>query len=94
MPLPNAGSTLFPLAMTARAISLRDFDRDTLRIVAVAYRDRRRAGYGDLPSFNAAMAVYRDRHPDVPEGRAAEVVGQMIVAAISADPAWFWAEKH
>ena len=77
-------------AATTRANSPEDFDRDTLRVVAVAYRDRRRAGYSDLPSFNAALTVYRDRHPDVPEGRAAEVVGQMIVAAINADPDWFW----
>ena len=75
---------------TIRAISLEDFDRDTLRVVAVAYRDRRRAGYGDMPSFMKALAVYRSRHPAVPEGRAAELVGQMIVAAINADPDWFW----
>ena len=75
---------------TVRAISPEDFDSDTLRTVAMAYRDRHRAGYGDLPSFNTAVTVYRSRHPDVPEGRAAEVVGQMIVAAINADPLWFW----
>ena len=84
----------FPAGLTAtiRAISLEDFDRDTLRIVAIAYRDRRRAGYGDLPAFNAAMTVYRERHPDVPEGRAAGIVGKMIAAGINADPVWFWRE--
>ena len=75
---------------TIHAISLDDFDRDTLRVVALAYRDRRRAGYADLPSFNSAMAVYRMLHPEVPDDRNAEIVAQMIAAAINADTEWFW----
>ena len=68
----------FPAGPTAtiRTISLDDFDRDTLRVVATTYREKRRAGYGDLPSFNSAMTVYRERHPDVPEGRAAKIGGR------------------
>ena len=75
---------------TIRAISLDDFDRDTLRIVAMTYRKMRRASYSDLAAFNSAMVNYRERHPDVPEGRAAEIVGKMIAAGINADPVWFW----
>ena len=40
----------------------------------------RRYSYSDLPSFKAALKVYCERHPDVPECRAAEVTGKMICA--------------
>ena len=57
-----------------------DVDRDILRVVALAYLERRWAGYGDLPAFKAALAVYQGCCPDVPEDRAVEVVGQLISA--------------
>ena len=56
----------------------------------MTYREMRRTRYSDLAAFNSAMANYRERHPDVPEGRAAEIVGKMIAAGINADPVWFW----
>ena len=75
---------------TPRTTKINDFDRDTLRAVALAYREKRQAGFSDHPSFMAAMTVYRKRHPEVEEWRVAEVIPQMIAAAINADPEWFW----
>ena len=46
------------MTATARAIVPGDFDRASLRAVALAYRARRQAGDGDLPAHQAAMAVY------------------------------------
>ncbi len=69
--------------VTTRSITSADVDRDILRVVALAYLERRRAGYSDLQAFEAALAVYQGCCPDVPEDRAAEVVGQLIGAAIS-----------
>ena len=75
---------------TSRTTIVTDFDRDTLRAVALAYREKRQAGFSDHPSLMAAMTVYRKRHPEGPEWRAAEVVPQMIAAAINANSEWFW----
>ena len=80
------------MGATPHTTTLNDFDRDTLRAVAMAYREKRQAGFSDHPSFMAAMTVYRKRHPEVEERRVAEVVPQMIAAAINAatDTEWFW----
>ena len=84
---PDPGRVgILPDELTMRGAILDDFDRPTLRAVAMAYRDRRFAGDTEL----AAVAVYRERHPEVPEPAALGTVGQMIFVAISADPAWFW----
>lgn len=63
-----------------------DVDRDILRVVALAYLERRRGGYSDFHALKAALAVYQGCHPNVPEERAADVVGQLIGTGISADP--------
>ena len=76
--------------MTERSTVPGDFVSSTLRDVALAYREQRFAGVAEHDAFHAAVAVYRDLHPDVEQDVARETVSKMIAIAVSMDPAWFW----
>jgi hypothetical protein len=52
-----------------------------LEPVATAYREKRKAGEHDLPAYNAALAVFRARHPDMPDGEASKAVAKLIFQA-------------
>jgi hypothetical protein len=65
-------------------------DRDTLRVVAIAYRTRRQAGASDGPAYEAAVAELHDRAPDLTDEAARAAVSLIIARAATAAQAWFW----
>lgn len=48
------------------------------RAVASAYIEQRELGSLDYTAFLAAVAAYRERHPDTPSGEAAHIVSQLM----------------
>jgi|GEM_PF-5583618 hypothetical protein len=71
-------------------LPLTTWDRDTLRAVAVAYRQHRRLGARDLPARNAAEAAYLERYPATAPAEAQRTVALMIAAVARDHPQWFW----
>ncbi len=79
--MPTGHTTPLPLST---------WDGDTLRAVAVAYRQHRRLGARDPPARNAAEAVYAERHPTVPADEAQRTVALMISAVARVHPTRLW----
>jgi hypothetical protein len=71
-------------------LPLWNWDRDTLRAVAIAYRRVRRLGERDLPARNAAELTYLERHPTAPADVAQRTVALMLSAVARDHPVWFW----
>ncbi len=62
----------------------------TLRAVALAYRRKRKRGYGDLEAYQAAMQVYRELRPNEPENTAQHEVGRLIAEAAERAGPWLY----
>lgn len=58
-----------------------DLERDDRDAVARAYNAVRRTGLPDLEGYSAALAVYRERHRNMPERDARREVGWLIYSA-------------
>ena len=65
-------------------------DRDTLRAVALAYRECRQQGASDHPAYEAAVAKLHSRVPDLPDRGAREAVSLIVARAASQAQAWIW----
>ncbi len=62
-------------------------DADLLA-VATAYRNARIAGETDQAAYGAAVAVYRERHPDLSDHEVVTKVSQLIRDAYDAYGQW------
>lgn len=71
-------------------LPLSTWDRETLRAVALAYRQQRRLGAREPWAVEAAARAYLERHPTVLEQEATHAVIQMIAAVARDHPAWLW----
>ncbi len=59
-----------------------------LLAVATAYRNARIAGETDQAAYGAAVAVYRERHPDLSDDQVATRVSRLIGDAFAAYGQW------
>ena len=63
---------------------------DDREAVAHAYNAVRRTGGLDYPAFQAAVAAYRRRHPDISERAAELTVSRLITDAAAYIPEIIW----
>ena len=63
---------------------------DDREAVAWAYNAVRRAGGLDYPAFQAAVAAYRRRHPDILERASEMTVSRLITDAATFIPEVIW----
>ncbi len=62
----------------------------TLRVVALAYRRKRKRGNGDLEAYQAAMQAYRELRPEEPENTAQHEVARLIAEAAERAGPWLY----
>ena len=67
-----------------------EYDLDTMRAVAVAYRRVRQGGRLDGPAREAAIAAFRARYPEFKRLPVSEAVAHIIAWAAQEHPDWFW----
>ena len=65
-----------------------DVDRDTMELIAVTYRSRRRAGGNVEQSAALALEAYRQLYPDHTQEESVDVVRRIIATADQIAPAW------
>ena len=65
------------------------YDPDTKRAVAMAYRRERQAGHLNRPTREAALAVFRFRHPAHERLHASAAVAHIVAWAAREHSAWF-----
>ncbi len=65
-----------------------DPDDPDLLAVATAYRKARMAGKMDRDAYSAAVAAYRERHPDLSDDEVLTKVSQLIRDAYDAYGQW------
>ena len=70
------------------------YDPETMRAVALAYRRQCQAGKLDGPAREAAIAVFRARHPEIERLPASDAAGRIIAWAAREHSAWFWRGVH
>jgi hypothetical protein len=63
---------------------------DDREAIAHAYNAVRRTGGLDYPAFQAAVAAYRRRHPDISERAAELTVARLITDAATYIPEIIW----
>ena len=56
----------------------------------LVYRAVRQQGGTDLPAYNAALNMFRERHSETPDGEARDWVSHLIADASQRFPEWFW----
>ena len=65
-------------------------DLDDTRAIALAYCRERKAGHGDLPAYQAALATYSELHPETPALDAQHAVTRAIAQVADQNGAWLY----